>query len=75
MNAAQLANKVRANYPDLRSRVPAGGKEEPWPTSMAKCDTSQADEVFGTNWIGWWESAMATVEDILKYEAANPASL
>ncbi len=73
MSAALLANKLRANYPDLRSRVPAGGKEELWPKSMAKYDTSRSDEVFGTKWIGWWGSAMATVDDILKYEADNPA--
>lgn len=52
MSAALLANKLRANYPDLRSRVPAGGKEELWPKSMAKYDTSRSDEVFGTKWIG-----------------------
>lgn len=73
MSATQLANKLRANYPNLHSRVPAGEKEEPWPKSMAKYDTSRSDAVFGTKWIGWWESAMATVDDILKYEAENPA--
>ena len=72
MGAAQLANKLRANYPKLQSRVPAGGKEEPWPKTMATCDISRSEKIFGSNWVEWWDSARATVEDILAYEANHP---
>ena len=72
MGNAQLANKLRANYPKLQSRVPAGGEEKAWPKTMAKFDISRSDKVFGSNWVSWWDSAKATVEDILAYEAAHP---
>ena len=49
-----VVNKVRAKYPDLRSRVPDGGKGDDWPVPMAKYDLSKSDEVFSTNWKGWW---------------------
>lgn len=71
MSAAQLANKLRANYPTLQSRVPAGSREEPWPKTMAKYDISRSEKGFASNWVSWWDSTRATVEDILAYEAAH----
>lgn len=75
MGAAQLANKLRAKYPKLQSRIPAGSKEEPWPKTMAKYDISRSEKVFGSNWVSWWDSTRATVDDILAYEAAHPVEV
>jgi hypothetical protein len=69
ITVTNVARKIRQEYPQLRARIP-----EP-PTDgdgllqlLAKFDTSQAYTFFGSQWKGWWESAKATVEDILKYE-------
>lgn len=71
-SAAKLANKLRAEYPTLKPRVPSAVEEGSGP---AKFDTSRADRVFGTNWVSGWDSAVATVKDILAYEAAHPNEL
>jgi hypothetical protein len=52
----------------LRSRVPEGGAGDELPIPLVKVDISKFGNVFGTQWKGWWESAKATVDDILKLE-------
>lgn len=66
--ANRLADKIRAELPHLRERVPKGKEGDGLPPTLVKLDTSRADKVFGTQWKGWWESAMATIEDLLAYE-------
>jgi NADPH-dependent methylglyoxal reductase len=63
-----IANKVRETYPELKDRVPAGGKGDGFPDPMAKFDISRFEQVFGSEWMRWWESANGTVKDILEYE-------
>lgn len=72
VSAAQVANKLRVKYPALQSRIPDGGKEEVKSKTGAKYDVSRSDKVFGSNWVSWWDSVVATVEDILAYEAVHP---
>lgn len=72
VTAAQMANKVRAKFPELQSRVPAGVETEAGQNKVAKFDVSRADKVFGSNWISGLDSTIATVEDILAYEASHP---
>jgi hypothetical protein len=52
----------------LRSRVPAGGEGDELHTPLVKVDISKFENVFGTQWKGWWESAKGTVDDILRLE-------
>jgi NADPH-dependent methylglyoxal reductase len=63
-----IANKVRETYPELKDRVPAGGEGDGFPDPMAKFDISRFEKVFGSEWMGWWESANGTIKDILEYE-------
>jgi len=73
VSTGELANKLRAKYPALQSRIPAATVEEnAGVDSGAKFDVSRAAKVFGSDWVSWWDSAVATVEDILAYEAAHP---
>ena len=67
LKSAESANKIRENYPELRSRVPVGIAATTLPKS-AEFDTDETDNVFGKEWIGWWESLDRTVQDILDYE-------
>ena len=71
MSVNAVVRKIREEYPQLRERVLEGGGGDGFPVPMAKCDTSRSDEVFGTEWKGWWESAKATVDDILEYERGH----
>jgi hypothetical protein len=48
--------------------VPDGGKGDGLPIPLVKVDISKFENVFGTQWKGWWESAKATVDDILRLE-------
>jgi len=52
----------------LRSRVPEGGAGDELPIPLVKVDISEFENVFGTQWKGWWESAKGTVDDILRLE-------
>ena len=38
---------------------------------MAQYDISRSKKVFGSNRVSWWDSAGATVDDNLAYEAAR----
>ncbi len=71
LNANELANKVRETYPELRSRVPEGGKGDGLESLKVRVDIEKFEKVFGNQWKGWWESARGTVEDILKYEGSK----
>ncbi|KAJ5621170.1 hypothetical protein N7510_005154 [Penicillium lagena] len=69
ITAVKVARKIREEYPQLKSRVPeapAGGDGLIQP--LAKFDTSEMNYHFGSEWKGWWESAKATIDDILKCE-------
>lgn len=67
MNGNDVARKIREEYPALRDRIP-DVPEQAFPDTLLKLDTKETDEVFGTNWKGWWESVKLTVEDILTTE-------
>jgi hypothetical protein len=68
MSGNRIADKVRETYSELLKRVPAGGKGDGFPEPMAKVDVVRFEEVFGRDWMGWWESTRGTVKDILRYE-------
>ena len=68
LKAQKVANQIRETYPQLRSRVPEGGAGDELPIPLVKVDISKFGNVFGTQWKGWWESAKATVDDILRLE-------
>lgn len=68
LSGPRLADKIRKEYPQLRSRIPEGGTGDGFPAPLAKPDISKFKAVFGDGWKGWWDSAKGTVEDILAYE-------
>ena len=68
MSVNRLAAKVRETFPELRSRVPEPGEGDGFPSPIVEFDISKFEKVFGSQWKGWWESARATIEDILAFE-------
>ncbi|KFY12227.1 hypothetical protein V492_04005 [Pseudogymnoascus sp. VKM F-4246] len=67
-DAAEIAKKVREEYPQLRNRVPEVGEERAESPIKVKVDTAKSDKVFPGPWKDWWESAKDTVDDIVKFE-------
>ncbi|KFY41600.1 hypothetical protein V495_04869 [Pseudogymnoascus sp. VKM F-4514 (FW-929)] len=67
-DSAEIAKKVREEYPQLRSRVPEVSQERAESPVKVKVDTAKSDKVFPGPWKGWWESAKDTVDDIVKFE-------
>jgi hypothetical protein len=63
----EIARKIREEYPELRNRVPEASGSG-LPKVLFKFDMSETDAVFGKNWKSVWESAKATVEDIITTE-------
>jgi NADPH-dependent methylglyoxal reductase len=68
MDSRDVARKIREEFPELRSRVPEPAEGSGIPESLITLDLKETEEVFGTAWKGWWESARATVVDILDSE-------
>jgi hypothetical protein len=66
MSAPRLSLKIRENYPELKDRIAEGADVDGWPTPLAKSDNSKAEKVFGSNWKSAWESAEATVKDVIQ---------
>lgn len=71
ISANRVTDHIRQSFPELRSRVPAGGEGDGWPVQMAKTDISKAQKVFGTDWKGWQESVETTVRGILAFESVE----
>lgn len=67
-DSAEVAKKIREEYPQLRNRVPEVGEDRAESPVKVKVDTSKSDRVFGGPWKDWWESAKDTVDDIIKFE-------
>jgi hypothetical protein len=63
-----VANFIREKYPQLKSRVPAGGEGASLPENFLKTDISKFEAAFGTEWRGWEESVVDIVEDLLRFE-------
>lgn len=71
VSANRVADHIRETFPELRSRVLAGGEGNGWPVPMAKTNISKAQKMFGTDWKGWRETSEATVRDILAFGSAE----
>jgi NADPH-dependent methylglyoxal reductase len=68
MDSNDLARKIRDEFPQLRSRVPEPPVGGSIPDTLVKLDLAETEKVFGTTWKGWWESARATIVDIIASE-------
>jgi NADPH-dependent methylglyoxal reductase len=68
MDSNDVSRKIRDEFPQLRSRVPEVPEGGSVPGTLVKLDLAETNRVFGTAWKGWWESARATVVDILASE-------
>ena len=68
MSTNRVANQLRAKYPELRDRIPAGPEEYGFPFTLAKLEISKTEKVFGSDWKSPFESAEAAVLDIVRLE-------
>ena len=67
-----VANTIRDQFPELKSRVPEGTKSQVFPRGVNPTgwDVSRSHEVFGEEWRyrSLKESVADTVRDILRHE-------
>jgi NADPH-dependent methylglyoxal reductase len=68
MDSNDVARKIRDEFPQLRSRVPEPPVGGSIPDSLVKLDLAETDRIFGTAWKGWWETARATIVDVIASE-------
>ncbi|KAF1941775.1 NAD(P)-binding protein [Clathrospora elynae] len=68
IDSNDVARKIREEFPQLRNRVPEPAAGTGIPDALVTLDLAETDEVFGTAWKGGWETARATVLDILTTE-------